>query len=234
MKGVWQIVRFNWPMYAAAGVIMGLCLAALRMDGIPQSIVLAVFAVTAYFTGASLLASYWVYDVSPWAGSSWLASFLPPPYQRAWVIQTGFDPSEGRLRRQLGACTVIDLYDAPGVGGASVRRARNAAVDLTGMQSMLPQGNAETIVAAFALHEIRESSQRERFFQTLARGLTPQGRLMIIEHLRDWKNFSVFGLGFLHFRPLREWLLCADKAGLREEAQYPITPFVRVIVWRKP
>lgn len=233
-KGAWQIVRFNWPSYVLAFVVTVLCVYALQKPWVPLWLLAAILVTTIYFSVASLLASHWVYDLSPWAGSSWLTDLLPPPCGRVLMIQTGFDSSEGRIQQQLGPCDVTDLYGTPGIGGATVRRARRAsALDQTTVMEALPAGPAvaEIIVAAFALHEIRGAAARRTFFKALEQALTPQGRLHVTEHLRDWKNFLVFG--FLHFLPATEWKSCAAQAGLKLDKELSMTPFVRVFLWKK-
>jgi hypothetical protein len=235
-KGAWQIVRFNWPSYALSFVVIVICAYALQKPWAPQWLLVSIVVSTIYFSAASLIASHWVYDLSPWAGSSWLADLLPPPRGRVLMVQTGFDSSEGRIQQQLGPCDVTDLYGTPGIGGATVRRARRAsAFDQTAVREALPAGPAaaETIVAAFALHEIRDAAARRTFFIALEHALVPQGRLLVVEHLRDWKNFLVFGLGFLHFLPAIEWKSCAAQAGLKIDKERSMTPFVRVFLWRK-
>ncbi len=235
-KGAWQIVRFNWPSYVLAFVVIVICVYALQKPLVSQWLLVSIVVTTIYFSAASLIASHWVYDLSPWAEASWLTDLLPSPRGRALIIQTGFDASEGRIQQQLGSFGVIDLFGTPGIGGATVRRARRAnALDQAAVMAALPAAPAvaETIVAAFALHEIRGASARRTFFRALERALAPQGRLLVIEHLRDWKNFLVFGLGFLHFLPATEWKSCAAEAGLKLEKELSMTPFVRVFLWRK-
>src|SRR5439155_9387957 len=64
-RGVLQIVRFNWPHYAAGTCAMALSLAALRLVSMPAA--LRVFTwigalLVAFWTVSSLVASHWVYD----------------------------------------------------------------------------------------------------------------------------------------------------------------------------
>jgi hypothetical protein len=236
MKGAWQIVRFNWPSYLCAGLVIVMCWVGLGKGSLLSGVAIGFLAVTAYFVIASLVSSYWVYDGSSWAGSSWMAPILPPPYGRSWIIQTGFDPSGGRIQQQLGSARTIDLYGIPGVGGASVRRAHsaNSSSSAEVLAALPPEESAaETIIAAFALHEIRDREARRAFFRALARSLSPSGRLLIVEHLRDAANFLVYGSGFLHFLPAEEWRQCARQAGFHPETEVSMTPFVRIFVWTK-
>lgn len=239
MRGAWRIVRFNWPTYAAA-VAGGTVLAFLStVPGILGAFACAGLIATVWLTLASLVASHWIYDRSPLKDWRSLPNWLGAPAGRWLSVQTGFDATDGRMKVLLPGTALpsVDLYGLPGVGGASVRRARaENEAHAVGVGSALPKGEGvcDTIVAAFALHEIAAPEARADFFRALARALTPGGRLLVVEHLRDANNFLVFGPGFLHFLPGSEWRRCAASAGLSAENEFPVTPFVRVFLWRKP
>jgi ubiquinone/menaquinone biosynthesis C-methylase UbiE len=79
----------------------------------------------------------------------------------------------------------------------------------------------------FTAHELRRAESRERLFRELARVVRPGGEIVVVEHLRDWRNFLAFGPGFLHFLPERAW----RTASLRIARTFTITPFVRVFVF---
>jgi hypothetical protein len=50
---------------------------------------------------------------------------------------------------------------------------------------------------------------------------------LLVEHMRDWKNFVAFGPGFLHFYSRAEWLRVIREARLTVEREVFVTPFVR-------
>jgi hypothetical protein len=238
-SGAGRIIRFNWPSYAAAAAVMAVAAAAASRPGAWRVPACAALAMTAYFSAASVAASHWIYDVSPLSDWRWVPEWLGASPGRWFSIQTGFDPTNGRLRALLPPTTLptVDLYGEPGVGGASVERARaENAADARGAASALPRGEAvcDTIVAAFALHEVRGAAARAELFRALAAALSSGGRLLVVEHLRDAPNFFAFGPGFLHFLPEGEWRRPAAGAGLSLEREASITPFVRAFLWRKP
>jgi hypothetical protein len=236
--GALEIIRFNWPTYALAGVVSALCLLATPIPGWPRTIAVCVLVPTVYLTLASILVSHWVYDRSPIADWAWLPEWLSGPAGRCLSVQTGFDATYGRLQERLATpLTVVDLYGTPGIGGASVRRARRAHPPIASTRALgaLPADAAvcDAAVAAFALHEIRGAGERTRCFQALARALSSGGRLLVVEHLRDGRNLLAFGPGFFHFLPEREWRRCGDVAGLHLERSESITPFVHAFLWTK-
>jgi len=236
-RGTLEIIRFNWPSYVFAGVVSGL---SLWMVTVPELRAWggAALALTLYFTLASILASHWIYDCSRFADGSWVHHDLKFPIGRNLVIQAGFDATHGTLSAALPAdsSVVFDLYGIPGMGGVSVERARRSVTQCPAIPtSVLPTDplSRDTILGVFALHEIQSPKERAAFFAALTNLLIPGGRLVVVEHLRDWKNFLVFGCGFLHFQSEREWRRCAAAAGLTFECQASLTPFVQIMIWRK-
>jgi hypothetical protein len=240
--GALRIIRFNWPSYLLALAICASCLLVFSRapSGAIRAATLLILLPTGYWTLISIAASHWVYDRSPLNSWTWLPGWLTAPPGRWLLIQTAFDSTQGRLARQLPptGLPVFDIYELPGVGGGSIRRARKerqpggAAPTVSRMPAQA--GGCDSILAVFALHEIRDRGRREAFFLELVRALAPGGQLLLVEHLRDWKNFLVYGPGFFHFLPEREWRRCALRAGLRPEKSESITPFVRAFLWSKP
>jgi ubiquinone/menaquinone biosynthesis C-methylase UbiE len=97
----------------------------------------------------------------------------------------------------------------------------------------LLDNDRDTLFLLFAAHEIRRPERRAKFFAEAARVLANSGQLLLVEHLRDWKNFFVFGPGFLHFYSRKEWLRVAQSAGLTIEREDRLTPLVRCFLMRK-
>ena len=179
--------------------------------------------------------TYHVGGLDRYAHWDWVPAWIASP-ARCLAVQTGFDATHGRLAALVPSLTVVDLYGTPGVGGASVERARRLHPPSAPARTALPldTGTCDAAVAAFALHEIHEPDERGRCFRSLANALAPGGRLLVVEHLRDASNLLAFGPGVFHFLPEREWRRCGDAAGLRLARSAPITPFVRAFLWTKP
>ena len=99
----------------------------------------------------------------------------------------------------------------------------------------LPAANQtyDTIFLAFTAHEFRRAEARDRLFIESQRVLRDDGRLILVEHLRDTNNFAVFGPGALHFFSKQEWLRSTAPAGLILINDQPITPFVHVLEFGK-
>jgi ubiquinone/menaquinone biosynthesis C-methylase UbiE len=78
----------------------------------------------------------------------------------------------------------------------------------------LPHNWADVIYCSFSLHELQDGTDREALFAEFARVLKPNGRLLIAEHGRDWRNLITFGPGaFSYFSPTT-WSKHITQAGL--------------------
>ena len=89
-------------------------------------------------------------------------------------------------------------------------------------------------MVTLAAHEIRDGQKREQFFRELRRVVAHEGKVIVVEHLRDLAAALAFGPGIFHFFPRGEWLRLGKCVGLEVERERRITPFVRVFVYRRP
>lgn len=238
--GMLRVVRFNWPMYVfALAVILAFTylsfqagLGALR----PLLILGAVYAF--YQTAASLVASWWVYDLSQLRNWQWLVDLAPPERQKIVHVYAGYDESWGRVKELFGSSdyAVIDFYDALPQREASIVRARKlyrsheTPVSSSLSQWPIAEASVDLVLIAFAAHEIREAHEREALFGQIGSVLKADGRVILVEHLRDFANTLAFGPGVLHFLSESEWLRCAASANLKVIRKLKITPLVEVFV----
>ena len=241
-QGVWQIVQYNWPFYLASLSATLVGLLAVVWLPLPEWLRLIGYlgvAAALYFTFASLVVSYYVYDASGMYDLGWLDGLLPATPARWANIHAGLDETTPQLQARFGApADLLDIYDPVIMTEASIARARALTppevaprparlTELVG-----PSRSWDVAFLVFVAHEIRDRALRVRFLQAVREGLKPDGRVVLVEHLRDAANYAVFGPGALHFLPRSEWLLGAEQAGLQVEREQPLTPFVRIFVLR--
>ena len=242
--GVLQIVRFNWPAYVAAVGLCGLGMTGLAVFPLPgrlRWLAWIMFAGTAYWTLASLLASHWIYDRSRIYEWTWIKEALPGPPQRWASIHAGLDESSTALKQMFPTSegVILDMFDPAEMTEPSISRARAVTrspvpARKADLRNLPFQGAwLDAVFLIFAAHEIREPASRLVFFQELRRVLKPGGVVLLVEHLRDLPNFLAFGPGFVHFQQRSAWSKAADNAGFGIEDEFGITPFVRVLLLRK-
>jgi SAM-dependent methyltransferase len=235
-QGMINTIRFNWEYYllASGGIGAGIVLAWLPLPVGMRALGLLGLALAVYFLLASLLASFWIYDLAPLYHWEWLPKFLNTPPRCALNLSAGFDEASPTLQRLFATATflVADFFDPSKHTEASLERARRAcpvSVPFTRVAStQLPYASHtfDTIFLLFAAHEIRDPQEREQLFQELRRVLRPDGRIVLVEHLRNWANLAVYGPGALHFFPREEWERLAHQAGFSHITLVPHTPFV--------
>lgn len=241
-QGLWNVVRFNWPFYVLA---LGSVLAALIFRqyvnelfklGINVLLLLAVF-----LTLASLLVSWYVYDLSGFYKLDWLKGPRPETAETIININAGFDDTSELLKSKFEGAEVIvfDFYDPARHTEASIKRARKAYPPFPGTLSVttselpLDGDSANKIFAIFSAHEIRDAGERDAFFTEINRALSLHGQLIVVEHLRDAANFLAYNIGAFHFHSRASWLGTFAAAGLQIEYEIKLTPFVSAFFLRK-
>jgi SAM-dependent methyltransferase len=243
-QGAMQIFQYNWPFYVAAlllsvtGVVVLLTveLAWWIRVGLGAAIFMATF-----WAVASLAVSHYVYDRSGLYEFDWLNSLLPQP-PAVWInIHAGLDETSGLLAQQFPAARwqILDIYDPAQMTEPAIKRARyltSAALPATSANFRalpLDTNSCEVIFVIFAAHELRAEEVRRLFFGELHRVLQPQGKVILVEHLRDLPNFFAFGPGAWHFLPLSVWRRNAQAAHFTVAREQKLTPFVRALCFSK-
>lgn len=242
--GVLSILQYNWHFYAAslcALVGIGALLWFRLLPRAGEVVLIGAAILTAFWFLSSLLVSYYVYDYSGVTRWNWIPRILSFPPQQWLNIHAGLDESTIILT-QLFPNTqymVVDIYDPQEMTEPSIARARRlhpssvSTVNCKLDALPLPDCDRDTLFLLFAAHEIRHPARRTALFIESARVLADSGQLLLVEHMRDWKNFVAFGPGFLHFHSRGEWLRHARDAGLTVEREDCITPFVRCFLMTK-
>lgn len=234
-EGVTNIIRFNWHFYLIALLAAGIPLAADNF--LPHNLHLPAMDLTVLAlatTVLSLAISFYIYDYSEPYSLHWLNEFNIQSNQQLLNINAGFDETSFLIanRYPQASLRVVDFYDPMKHTEISIKRARRlnrtypgTKVVMTG-DLRLEQQSADYIFVFFSAHEIRNRQERIWFFRQLKEALMPNGRIVVVEHLRDVPNFIAYNLGFLHFFSSREWKHNFWAAGLHLEKEQKITYFL--------
>lgn len=240
LRGVKQILRFNWTRYAAAGVVMligGGALVALPWPAGWKLAAAVPLLMAAFWSVTSLAVSHSVYDRSDVSDWRILRELVATPSR--WVhVHAGVDNATAHLHRLYPAAdgVVLDIYDPAVMTEPSIRRTRGEATGATPAKyDALPiaDGSVDLVLLPFVAHELRRHEERTALLRESGRAVRRTGRVVIAEHLRDGWGAVAFGPGVMHFHARSQWLRAASAAGLVVERETSVTPFARVFVLRR-
>lgn len=230
-QGVSNIVRFNYPFYLLASVLLLCCVLLVGTFPIFKWIAITI----ALPTAVSLLVSAYVYDLSDLYDLPFLRRRAGA---RIMVINAGLDEIRPILRERFQGAeiNVLDFYDPARHTESSIRRARRAyppggeVINVSTNYLPFGTGRVDTVILFMSAHEIRDEKECTDFFRECRRVLSPNGRIYLTEHLRDGWNFAAYTVGFLHFRSSSSWHRIIYAAGLTITKRYKTTPFVTTYV----
>jgi SAM-dependent methyltransferase len=235
-NGALRIFFYNWPTYvgtwafALAMLLVALAEPRFKWPAVILDVILFAWSVV------SLLVAHYIYDRSPLLGGNWISSLLPTSVQSWATIHAGLDAEVELDAVMPGRCVArLDVFDQSLMTAPSIKRARayttcaSAAVSCSPTSLKLQDRTCDAVVVAFTAHEIRNGLARERFFDEIRRCVRPGGRVVLVEHLRDFMNFLAFGPGCLHFLSRGEWLRLAGNANLFVAKEKRITPWVMAL-----
>ncbi|MGB8168506.1 MAG: class I SAM-dependent methyltransferase [Chthoniobacteraceae bacterium] len=240
-QGMMAIARFNWPFYLAAGVVLIAALCGLLLSGfLPVQLVCFLAAAgAAYFIFGSLGVSHLIYDRSDLYRWRWLGRALRGAGRERFIFcHSGFDEASSELGKKFADTQWerFDHFDEELMPERSIQRARRLYPPAPGTIRApfdhwpAPAASADVVFGLLAIHELRAEAQRTAWFAEARRCLSAEGRVVLVEHVRDVANFLAFGPGFLHFHSPASWRRCWAGAGLRCADEFRITPWVRVFV----
>ena len=240
-KRALSLARYNWPLYAVScfSILLGIAIASIpSISGSIRIVALVAASVAAWYTIASFAAFHAMFDRSGFLSGNWLTSCVKSPPKRCLQLSVSLEETTLPIERVFpeAECVNFDLFDRSVMTEPAVKRARAStkpnSTPVATLDSLpLVNEHCDLTVITLAAHEVREPSLRESLFQELNRVTKPQGRVVVIEHLRNAAAFLAFGPGLFHFFPRAEWMRLAETASLNLESEFKITPFVHVFVF---
>ena len=240
LQGVVNIVRFNWHLYLIAlGLVLFLFFVAIHFETPFQTIIYSIGLLIFVTTFVSLLASFYVYDVSELYKLDWIEK----NNQEKIIINinAGFDETSQLLQDKFNNADLIalDFYNPEKHTEVSIKRARKAyppfpntkQIETTNLK--LENDSADKIIVIFSAHEIRDTNERILFFKELHRIIKPTGEIYVTEHLRDIPNFLVYNIGCFHFYSKESWQKTFQDANLTIAKEAKLNPFVSTFILEK-
>ena len=239
-SGVANIVRFNWPFYFFACAAIAVLSVVFSLTTESWFLLLAILV--SLPVACSLIAALWIYDCSTLYQLPFI-EFQPNSSGKTVIsVTAGLDEVSSTLRERFPGAQLrlLDFYDDQKHGEPSIRRARCCyslppETEIIDTNKALPVAcsSVSLIIGFLSLHEIRDENERVAFLQELAAALAPEGRLIVVEHVRDLPNALAFTLGVFHFHLRRSWLENFDSAGLTLTGETKITPLIRIFTLQK-
>jgi SAM-dependent methyltransferase len=237
-QGVLNILSFNRHFY-----VFGLAALALIITThliFNWSNVLYWIIILAFFYGLTmpLIVSAYVYDFSGYYDFNWLKNLNLEDSEARQIlnINAGFDETSFIIKNLFpqSDLKVFDFYNAKQHTEPAIKRARKASLVYPNTQQIvsnsipLKDDSVDLIFLLSAAHEIRSQDEKNQFLQECNRVCKPQGKVIMVEHLRDFPNFLAFSVGFAHFFSRSVWKKSFEAAGFSSFSETKFTPFMSI------
>ncbi len=90
--------------------------------------------------------------------------------------------------------------------------------------------SVDLIFLLSAVHEIRSNDEKIQFLKEFYRVCKPNGKVIMVEHLRDFPNFLAFSVGFTHFFSKKIWRNAFKNSGFTTFEEVKFTPFMSIFI----
>ena len=237
-QGVLNILSFNRHYYVWGLGILATLFASPVVIGWPPSLFWLVIAAFVYGLIMPLIVSAYVYDFSGYYKFNWLNSLTANDEGVKLIvnINAGFDETSFIIKNKFpqSDLRVFDFYNARQHTEPAIKRAREVSLiypdTLQIASSAIPLRNncADIVFLLSAAHEIRSNEEKVRFLKECFRICKSDGKVIMVEHLRDFPNFLAFTVGFAHFFSRSTWKNAFERAGFSFFQEAKFTPFMSI------
>jgi SAM-dependent methyltransferase len=237
-QGVLNILSFNRHFYVIGLII----LLAIIVSHVlyPWSNLLLWIVISGFLYGLimPLIVSAYVYDFSGYYNFNWLEHFKIKDLSSNYFlnINAGFDETSFIIKKHFPSShlKVFDFYNANQHTEPAIIRARKVSLVYPDTQVIktdaipVNEGSIDVIFLLSAAHEIRSQEEKIQFLKECHRLCKTDGKVIMVEHLRDFPNFLVFTIGFTHFFSSKTWGSAFKNAGFKSIEETKFTPFMSV------
>lgn len=237
-QGVLNILSFNRHFYVIGLGVLLLLFASRLVFAWPAMVFVVIVAAFLYGLIMPLIVSAWVYDFSGYYEFEWLKEQVTEKDLITLMvnINAGFDETSFILKRLFPRAhlQVFDFYNAQQHTEPAIVRARRVSLVYPNTQTIasdaipVKDASADLVFLLSAAHEIRSNEEKVRFLKECRRICKPEGKVIMVEHLRNFPNFLAFTVGFTHFFSRSTWKNAFDRAGFTTFRHTPFTPFMAV------
>ena len=237
-QGVLNILSFNRHFYILGLTALAILIALHQFMGSPAIVLWLIVVTFLYGLVMPLVVSAYVYDFSGFYDFDWLDPYIRDKEKIKQIvnINAGFDETSFILHYKLpqAELCVFDFYNAKRHTEPAIVRARKVTMFYPGTQqtgsNAIPMDSAsvDIVFLLSAVHEIRAHEEKVLFLKECRRICKADGKVIMVEHLRDFPNFVAFTIGFTHFFSRAAWKKGFTEAGFSKFEETKFTPFMSI------
>ncbi len=237
-QGVLNILSFNRHFYVIGLIVLAIIIASQYFLLYPNYVFWIILAAFLYGFLMPLIVSAYVYDFSGYYNFNWLhkCDVFNKNVSNIVNINAGFDETSFIIENHFpkAAIQVFDFYNKEKHTEPAIVRARKVSLTYPNTTSIatnhipLSDKSTDIVFLLSAAHEIRSNEEKVMFLKECYRICKPNGKIIIVEHLRDFANFSAFTIGFTHFFSKKTWTKSFTNAGFTNIKEEKFTPFMSI------
>lgn len=237
-QGVFNIVSFNRHFYLIGLIILSIILGSKYIIHWPISLYVSIVVAFIYGLTMPLFVSAYVYDFSGFYNFDWLKKMHISDTNHNFNlnINAGFDETSFIINSILpqAKIQVYDFYNAQQHTEPAIVRARKVSEIYPKTERIrtnsipLPDKSVDHIFLISAAHEIRRYDEKVKFLKECKRICKANGKVIMVEHLRNFPNFMAFTIGFTHFFSRTTWKNAFEEAGFTSFNETKFTPFISI------
>ena len=208
-QGVLNILSFNRHFYSIGLSILTLIIISQIIFGWSTLLLWIIISLFLYGLIMPLLISAYVYDFSKYYDFDWLTHIkhLNKNSKTIININAGFDETSYILKGLFpkSLIKVFDFYNASQHTEPAIVRARKVSLEFPNTKQInsnhipLEDKSVDIVFLLSTAHEIRHNNEKIEFLKECKRICKANGKIITVEHLRDFPNFLAFSVGFTHF-----------------------------------
>ena len=239
-QGVLNILSFNRHFYVIGIGILTLIITSHQIFEWSNLLFWIIIIAFIYGLIMPLIVSAYVYDFSGYYHFKWLknCSIDKSKIKQILNINAGFDETSFIIKDNFphADLKVFDFYDSERHTEPAIVRARKVSLVYPGTQQIktnsitMNDHSTDLVFLLSAVHEIRSHEEKVQFLQECHRVCKPNGKVIMVEHLRDFSNFLAFSVGFTHFFSKSVWKNAFIKSGFRYFKEVKFTPFMSIFI----
>lgn len=242
-QGVLNILSFNRHFYVIGLLVLFLMIAICSYFNLSSFVIWMIVAAFLYGLLMPLIISAYVYDFSGYYNFKWFKNLNIDDKAETQIINinAGFDETSFTIKHKFpkSDLKVFDFYSSENHTEPAIIRARKVTNEYPNTKQIstnyipFTDNSVDVIFILSAIHEMRKNDEKVQFLKECKRVCKINGKVIIVEHLRDVPNFFAFSVGFTHFFSKKTWIKVFKDAGFTSISERKFTPFMSIFTIEK-